>query len=77
MVFVGSFIVIKRKYILTVKIQLLDKKMTVCLCVYFDIFVLFITLSSSLLISLFLVTARFKQCCSFSADSEVPPEATE
>lgn len=48
--------------------------MTKCVCVYFDDFMLSITLFRSLLISLFLVTARFMQCCSFSADSEVPPK---
>lgn len=55
------------------KIHLLDKNVTT-VCVYFAIFVLSMTLPISLLISLFLVMARFMQCCSFSPDNDVPPK---
>ncbi len=55
------------------KIHLLDKNVTT-VCVYFAVFVLSMTLPISLLISLFLVMARFMQCCSFSPDNDVPPK---
>lgn len=46
-----------------------------CVSVYFVVFMLPMTLSTSLLISLFLVMARLMQCCNFSPDNDVPPKA--
>lgn len=64
----------KKEYILTVKIQLLDKT-GASEAYYCDVFTLLRTLSVSFWISFCRTVALLIHSCSFCPDSDIPPDA--
>lgn len=66
-------LLLKKEYILTVKIQLLDKRV-VSESYYYDVFTLLMTLSMSFWISFCRPVALLIHFCSSSPDSDTPPD---